>query len=69
MPPVIGEAAPCDIDLMRWFHVVFMLGTPQRAVSCGTAVEFEPWTVPPEAVVVVRQITCPKSRFAELGER
>jgi hypothetical protein len=42
---------------------------PQRDVSHCTAIDFQPCRVSPSAVVTVRQITRPTSRFAEIGER
>jgi hypothetical protein len=51
------------------FPVNFMRGMPKRAVSHCTVIDFEPCNVSPRAVVTVRQITRPTSRFAEIGER
>ena len=42
---------------------------PQRVVSHCTAIDFVPCRVSPRVVVTVRQMTRPKSRFAEIGER
>jgi hypothetical protein len=54
---------------MREFHVNFTPSMPQRTVSHCTAMDFAPCHASPKAVVIVRQITRPKSRFAEIGER
>jgi hypothetical protein len=69
VPPASGKAATCDIDLMRKFHFDFTRSMPLRAVSHCTAVDLEPYAVPPRVVVFVTQMTRPKSRFAEIGER
>jgi hypothetical protein len=54
---------------MRGFHVDFTRGMPQRVVSHCTAIDLAPRRVSPRAVVPVRQMIRPKSRFAEIGER
>jgi hypothetical protein len=53
---------------MREFHVDFIRTIPRRTASHGTADDLRPCSLPPNAVAVVTQITCPASRFAEIGE-
>jgi hypothetical protein len=46
---------------MREFQLNFTRSMRQRAGSHYTAIDFEPCNVPPKAVVVVTQMTCPTS--------
>jgi hypothetical protein len=40
-----------------------------RAVSHGTPIVFWPRALPPNAILLVTQLTRPKSQLAEIGER
>jgi hypothetical protein len=40
-----------------------------RAVSHGARIDFWPRALPPNAILLVTQLTRPKSRLAEIGER
>jgi hypothetical protein len=67
--PAVGEAATSDIDPTHKSGVNFTFRMRLRATSCCTPVDFWPRIVPPKTVTLVTQLTRPKSRLAEIGER
>jgi hypothetical protein len=53
---------------MRELRAIFPDGA-RRAALGWTTTDLAPCKIPPKAVVAVRQMRAPKSRFAEIGER